>query len=240
MRRLAYIALLLMACNQEPGLDSSVDRCALYAVFETGKSPVADVVCANGHTNSNGLRWLWLDGSMDTFVMVNNQWTLDSERLPQPGESAILQWDGTHGTTDVVLEFPPAIVVESQNADTLFLEQNESIEVQWTDLGDEYEYVLALDCLEENVEPISATPGNFSVLHIGPQLGNTLSLEAQNFTFRGTHRLVIYALNRAFTDVYFFDPSDIRGLLKMPITNLPAANGYVMCVTSHEITIEVE
>jgi hypothetical protein len=78
MRRLAYIALLLMACNQEPGLDSSIERCVLYAVFETGKSPVADVVCANGHMNSNSLRWLWLDGSMDTFDIVNNQWILDS------------------------------------------------------------------------------------------------------------------------------------------------------------------
>ena len=240
MRRLAYISLLLMACNKEPDSSISSDRCALYAVFETGKVPEADVVCANGDDNANRLRWLWPDGSMNPFVEDINHWTLDAERLPQPGERALLQWDGTHGTMDVLVEFPPAIVVESMSADTLFLEQNQPINVEWTDLGDDYEYVLSLRCLEENAMPISVIPGDFDVLHNGPQLGNTLSLEAQNFTFRGTHELLIYALNRAFTDVYFFDPSDIRGLLKMPISNLQGANGYVMGVTVLEITIEVE
>jgi hypothetical protein len=229
-----------MACNKEPDPSESLERCALYAVFETGKTPQADVVCADGDANSNGLRWLWSDGSMDAFVEANNHWTLDSERLPQPGEAVLLQWDGTHGTTDVLLEFPPAIVLESLSADTLFLEQNQPIDVQWTDLGDDYEYVLSLQCLEEDAAPIDMIPGNFDALHNGPQVGNTLSLEAQNFTFLGTHRLVIYALNRAFTDVYFFDPSDIRGLLKMPISNLPGSNGYVMSVTAREVTIEVE
>ena len=100
--------------------------------------------------------------------------------------------------------------------------------------------MLSLQCLEENATPIDVIPGNFDALHNGPQVGNTLSLESQNFTFLGTHRLVIYALNRAFTDVYFFDPSDIRGLLKMPISNLPGSNGYVMGVTAFEIIIEVE
>jgi len=240
MRRLAYITLLLMACNKEPDSSESSDRCALYAVFETGKTPQADVVCSDGDANSSGLKWLWPDGSMDAFVEANNHWTLDTERLPQPGETVLLQWDGTHGTTDVLLEFPPAIVLDLLSADTLFLEQNQPIDVQWTDLGDDYEYVLSLQCLEENATPIDVIPGNFDALHNGPQVGNTLSLEAQNITFRGTHRLVIYALNRAFTDVYFFDPSDIRGLLKMPISNLPESNGYVMGVTALEIIIEVE
>jgi len=229
-----------MACNKEPDPSESLERCALYAVFETGKTPQADVVCSDGDANSSALRWLWPDGSMDAFVETNNHWTLDTERLPQPGEAVLLQWDGTHGTTDVVLEFPPAIVLELLSADTLFLEQNQPIDVQWTDLGDDYEYVLSLQCLEENAIPIGVIPGNFDAVYNGPQVGNTLSLEAQNFTFRGTHRLVIYALNRAFTDVYFFDPSDIRGLLKMPISNLPGSNGYVMGVTALEIVMEVE
>lgn len=241
MRKLIYITLLFSSCTGAWEEESPTNPCALYAVFEAGQTPTADIVCAyTNTTEANRLEWLWTDGSSSPFVEFDNHWELSGNRFPQPGESVVLRWEREESITDVSLQFPPQIDLNSQSADTLLLALDESVDVQWTDLGEDYEYVLSLECMEDNPEPISQQAGNFNTVHAGPQLGNSLSLEAQNFTFRGVHRLVIYALNRAFTSVYFDDPSDIRGLLKMPTGNLTGENGYVMCVTTLKVQIVVE
>jgi hypothetical protein len=241
MKKLLYIALLLSACKRQPEDGDLEYPCALYAVFESGKTPEADVVCITNNADEfNRLDWLWSDGSSDAFVIANERWILESNRLPEPNESCTLRWEATHGTMKVPVHFPPMLELETLSADSLLIDQNESIEVQWTNLGEDYEYLFLLECIEENAAPIGQQSGDFNTVHSGPQSGNTLSLEVQNFTYRGAHRLVIYALNRAFTDIYFQDPSDIRGLLKMPISNLPGAKGYIMCVTAVEVQIVVE
>jgi hypothetical protein len=241
MRRVIYIALFFSSCTGALEDVSPANPCSLFAVLESGKTPTVDIICAESNDSEfPRLEWFWSDGSSDLFVASNNHRILSSDRKPQPGETVALHWEDGQHTTEIPLQFPPAISLETLSDDTLSTDSDESIEVQWSDLGADYEYVLALDCTEENADSINQQVGDFDMLYAGPQLLNTLSLESQNFTFKGAHRLMIYALNRAYTDVYFEDPSDIRGLLKMPEGNLQGANGYVLCVTALEVQIVVE
>jgi hypothetical protein len=67
-----------------------------------------------------------------------------------------------------------------------------------------------------------------------------VNLDKDDFLFFGTHELTISVLNEPMVDVFFFDPSDIRGLLKNGPDNIDGGNGFIATTATHTVLLEIE
>jgi hypothetical protein len=87
---------------------------------------------------------------------------------------------------------------------------------------------------------LSGTPVDFSANHSSPQVSPNIELSMDDFSYFGTHELMITVLNEAMVDIFFFDPSDIRGLVKNGPDNVEGGNGLISTISSHSVILEVE
>jgi hypothetical protein len=56
----------------------------------------------------------------------------------------------------------------------------------------------------------------------------------------GTHQLTITVLNDPLINAFFFDSSDIRGLLKNGPDNVDGGKGFVSGISTQKILLEIE
>jgi hypothetical protein len=241
MKYACFILLFFCSCNGEEWMPKENDADALFGIVETGETPRLQIVRwdADASASNNQLTWTWPDGFEDTFVGDGDFFSLQSGRLPAPGDSCSVTWlhHGETATVDVVM--PPQLQLHALNRDSISVANPQSIILDWFELGSDYEYIVDLECLEANPIPIEGQTGNFYEFFDGPQVSAALNLPIERFSYYGTHKLVVHALNPALTDVFFYDPSDIRGLLQLGPDNVVNGKGLVVGTTRLEILLEV-
>lgn len=136
---------------------------------------------------------------------------------------------------------PPTIALINMSSNTVSLSAPGTVAsiLTWTNLGDRYAYALKLECLEAQPDSIDQSPGLFAVRNNLAQLQSQLVLLKDDFTFFGLHRLTVYAFDAELEDLFFFDPADIRGLLRTPPDNVTGGMGYVTGVSKFVTEIQI-
>jgi hypothetical protein len=180
------------------------------------------------------------DGEKAPFMLSGSSYMLQSDRLPQSGERLLLRWFQQHDTAVVIVDMPPAISNIMVINDTLQSSAANKCSIVWDGGTLGHEFALSLRCLESSPQPLPWMPGNFSQLYSGPQLEAQLTLQPSNFGYFGTHQLTISVLNDQLRDVFFFDISDIRGLLKQAPDNVSGGVGFVTGVSKASVVLEIE
>jgi len=242
MSRWIYILILLCACNQERWQPSEEDAYALYGIVENGETPQLQIIswAENTEQAAHRLAWIWPDGVEDSFASTGDYFELQSTRVPLPGDTCQVRWTHVQGAAIVEVIMPAALQIQAISNDTISVANPQPIHLDWFEVGSNYEYVVVLECLETNKVPIEGQLGNFDQIYGGPQVSAGLSLPIERFSYYGSHRLVIYALSPLLMDVYFYDPSDIRGLLEIGPDNVAGGKGFVAGTTRLEILLEVQ
>lgn len=145
-------------------------------------------------------------------------------------------------------EVPPALVLVNLTSSTAHIDPNTMgapiITVTWNELPTErYSYVLLLEHLDEEpqVIPFAQTSGGqFAALYQSPILNNTITLFDTDFNYYGPHRLSIFAIERGLEHLYFYDSSDLRGLLQTAPGNVIGAHGYFTGVSRVAVDLLIQ
>src|SRR5690606_15158043 len=142
----------------------------------------------------------------------------------------------TFGEKDISASctIPPQIGLEFMTYDSIQVNPSSTGTgvnlIQWTELDqDTYAYVLQLENLEEvkNEIPYTSVPGgNFATLYNGPRVQPGIIVYDTDLKYYGLHRLTVIAIDRELEAIYFFNSSDIRGLLQSSPDNITGARGF--------------
>lgn len=111
--------------------------------------------------------------------------------------------------------------------------------LSWTSLGGNYAYALKLECLELSPVLIGDGYGQFENRNGLSQLQSQLLLLKDDFKYYGQHRLTVYAFDKSLEELYFFDPSDIRGLLRNAPDNVTGGGGFVTGLSNFVVDIQI-
>lgn len=150
--------------------------------------------------------------------------------------------EAAQNSATVTVRIPPAIDLVSLDNDTVHVEEigNLACLAEWTALDiAQYSYVLKLENIEKTKVELPIEGGLFSSRYTGPQLEAFFQLKKSDFSYYGQHRLTVYAIERDFESVFFFDASDLRGLLRNGPDNVYGGNGFVAGVSSFSVDFVV-
>lgn len=243
MKKFFYIAIIcLSSCSKTA--DFSMENKAIFGLWVAGEVPIINAVLFDNEnyqiTNDDRFELVFPDGEIGSFTFTNASYALQSERLPQAGERVVLNWLRGSDTARVVVDFPPQAIITSIADDTLVYSENTGTLIEWLVPSSNAEFALQLECTEGQPIPLPLGPGNFGELFNGPQVSSQLQLNAEAFTFYGSHQLRISVLNDELLGLFFFDPSDIRGLLKNGLDNVIGGKGFVTAISTTNVPLEIE
>jgi hypothetical protein len=244
MKKLLYVLLLIpIACRRD--VPEADDNTFIFATWEVGRKPFIEAVLWNDGVSSiaadEQFELIFPDGESASFALSNEIYQLQSSRNPASGEQLELKWFRKNGSiAHAHVQMPASIQNVTVQRDTLHIGQNESTTIEWEMDSDAYEFALKLQCIESAPLPIAGSPGSFDSNYSGPQVSRSVNLDKDDFLFFGTHELTISVLNEPMVDVFFFDPSDIRGLLKNGPDNIDGGNGFIATTATHTVLLEIE
>ena len=243
MKGWIYIAFFLLgACTIER--DRTQENIAIYGAWVAGESPKIQALIFDNEkytpADDQEFELVFPDGEMGRFIRTTDYYELQTERLPVAGEHVVLNWLNGNDTARVFVEFPAQVEVLVIQNDTLSVAGNTGSLIEWSVPTEGVEYALQLECTEEQPIPLPSGPGNFADLHNGPQVSSQIELDVAAFSFYGSHRLTISVLNEDLFGLFFFDPFDIRGLLKNGPDNVIGGKGFISATTMVEIPLEIE
>jgi hypothetical protein len=233
---------MFVACApEEIGTGEDV---AIFGLWESGEKPTIKAVIVTGETEvavpNQFMELVFPDGERASFKFLDQVYQLESERTPQPGETLQLEWYRQSDTAFAFVMMPPQPTNVVVTNDTIQSEADDESVISWSMEGAQSEFALRLECLELNALSLPWSPGDFLQLYSGPQVATQLTLSPQSFACYGSHQLTISVLNDELRDVFFFDRSDIRGLLRQGPDNVSGGAGFVSGVSTRKILLEVE
>lgn len=203
---------------------------------ETATEPLSNLV----FTLSDNL------GNETQLQYVGNTYTTNSMAImPQ----RIYTLKTTYGGKDITAScaIPPALVLVNISQDNIDIDESSQgvpvTNISWNELDDEkYSYALKLENLEEEktLIPFDVPSGNFERLYDSPVLNSAVTLFDTDFKYYGQHRLTVYAIERSLENVYFYNSSDIRGLLQSGPDNVYGAQGYLGGVSSFSVEMLIQ
>ena len=244
MKKLLYLLLLLtMACRRD--MPETTENTFIFATWEVGRKPTIDAVVWDDENSSRAddeqFELIFPDGESALFALNNQTYELQSARSPAAGEHLELKWMRKNGSVAYAhVQMPSSIENVIVQRDTLNSQQNESTTIEWDISPDEYEFAVHLQCVETQPIMITGALANFSLNHSSPQVSKNIQLTMDDFSYFGSHELTISVLNEPMVDVFFFDPSDIRGLVKNGPDNIEGGNGFIATLSSHTVLMEIE
>jgi len=237
-----YLLLALCSCRAEKLVKE--DNTFIFATWEVGRKPtIQALVLENSGSyvaDNEQFQLLFPDGEIASFVLNGEVYELQSSRNPAAGEQLELKWFRAGTTASARVEMPPILENVVVQRDTLNSSLGEGTQIQWDISSSGYEFALRLECLEDQPVLLSGPPVNFSEIHSSPQVSASIELSIEDFSYFGTHELTISVLNEPMVDIFFFDPSDIRGLVKNGPDNVEGGNGLISTISSHTVVLEVE
>jgi hypothetical protein len=244
MKKLLYLIMLLtIACRRD--MPETQDNTFIFATWEVGRKPTIEAVLWDDENSSYAyyeqFELIFPDGERALFALNNQTYELQSARSPAAGEHLELKWMRKNGSVAYAhVQMPSVIENVIVQRDTLNSLQNESTTIEWDISSDEYEFAVQLQCVETQPAMITGALANFSLNHSSPQVIKRIELTMDDFSYFGSHELTISVLNEPMVNVFFFDPSDIRGLLKNGPDNVEGGNGFIATLSSYTVQIEIE
>jgi hypothetical protein len=242
MRNWIYIFVLFVGCSPEKIGPS--ENVAIFGLWEAGETPVIQALLLDGDQSASVpnqvFELVFQNGERSVFRFEGSEYVNDSQRVPEAGESLRLMWYRENDTAYVDIEMPPSITDVLVSNTTLSASGTDDCLVEWSMPEPGLECAFSMECLELQPNPLPWSPGNFSEQFRGPQVATELLLTPQSFSCYGSHALTISVLNDQLLDAFFFDLSDIRGLLKQGPDNVLGGKGFVAGVTKTKIILEIE
>ena len=241
LKQWSYITLLaLLACQPE----TQVREVIVTATFREGANPLvylyyADdlsaVKDASVHLNTNDQSWNLTWNGMG-YEQLNHVFVAN--------DAVDLTCDLDGYTAIAHTRIPPAIEVTSVSSTEITIDPNSTgspaMVIQWTALPDnQYSYLLQLESLESTPTaiPFIGPGGLFDAQYSGPISQTGTILFDTDFTNYGAHRLTIYAIRKEFEHLFFYDKTDLRGLVLLSPDNIENAKGFVAAVSSTSIDL---
>ncbi|MFM7728947.1 MAG: hypothetical protein ACKO7B_19775, partial [Flavobacteriales bacterium] len=151
-----------------------------------------------------------------------------------------LRWLNDRDTALATVVFPPKALLTGVQNDTLLVTSEQNAIIDWNEPTEGVEFALQLECTENEPIPLPGGAGNFNQLYAGPQVASQVELSKEAFSFFGMHTLRISVLNDDLVALFFFDPSDIRGLLKNGPDNVIGGKGFISAITTTDVLLEIE
>lgn len=154
--------------------------------------------------------------------------------------------EGNVYTSECVV--PPVVVLVNLTNNTAYIDTATMgapvITITWNELPlESYSYAILLEAMGEDPELIpftQVTGGQFAALYQGPILNNSITLFDTDFKYYGPHRLSIFAIERGLENLYFYDSSDLRGLLQTAPSNVSGAHGYFAGVSRLTVDLLIQ
>jgi len=102
-------------------------------------------------------------------------------------------------------------------------------------------YAITLEPLDDNPTPTPFYPSdNFNNQYGLPFLEGQAILRSSYFNYYGPHRITIYAIDKSYEAVFFFNPvADIRSLLNTGLDNVEGGSGYVAGASIVTLNVEL-
>lgn len=250
---LTYIFLILVQCNTQSVEDLKNESPVMWAVIPNGSNTsgiqlylldehnsigkaITDATISIMHyASTNSVNLNYINGKYEGSLEIET-----NETYVMRGK--VLDHDFT-----AEIKIPPAIDFTSPINDTLIVDSTSNgttlLIATWNELDQEkYSYVVRLDCLEDSpIEiPFPVTSGNFASNFSGPQVAAGIIVADNDFKFYGRHKLSIFAIPKSLEKVYFYNASDIRGLLTNGPDNILGIKGFVTGVSVLEDEIYIK
>jgi hypothetical protein len=150
------------------------------------------------------------------------------------------------GTCRANVQVPPAIDLLGINKDSLIFNPNSlgspAFIISWTGLDlDKYAYVLSLENPEGDLVeiPFLVPSGNFKSQYAGTWVQSGVSLYDTDFKYFGTHKFRVYGIDKQYEEVFYYGPSDLRGLLRAAPDNIEGGKGYITAVSMLELNLTI-
>lgn len=173
----------------------------------------------------------------DNMVYVNQNNALSS------GDSVWLKWNGEVVAAAVA---PPEIGITDMGNTDIVIDTDspgqEVFDIAWTNLGDQYSYVLTLTSLEDLpiLIPFDTESGLFAQQYNGPIEEHNALLYDIDFRFYGTHRLTVYAVEKEFAQVFFYRTRSGLDVIQAGQDNVSGAIGYWGVTRAFEVLLNVQ
>lgn len=145
------------------------------------------------------------------------------------------------------VKVPPAIAPINLGNTLIAINPNSTgspaLVLQWTPLpASQYSYLLQLEPLDASPEaiPFTVPAGRFDVQYSGPIAQTGTILFDTDFKYYGPHRLTIYAIDKSFEEMFFYNKSDLRGLALLSPDNIQNAKGFLTAVSKTSILLTIQ
>ena len=258
IKRFTYLIclLLVISCKQDSLSDLKKDTPIITAILESGSisTEVKLFYLGMGHpsipiniqnaemslTSPNGIA-VPLAYSNGVYRSAANSIDL------QPGTTYNLITNISDEKVSAICSLPPPIALVDASNTSFIINTNSlgtpAFLLSWNVLDpDKYSYLLVLENLEENLVeiPFNVPSGNFTDQFSGPWEFNGATIYDTDFKYYGHHRLKVMAMEKSVESIYFYGPSDLRGLLQNGPDNVEGGRGYVFGLSSFTLDLWVQ
>jgi hypothetical protein len=160
------------------------------------------------------------------------------------GEQYLIEASAGDEQLSVLVDVPDPFDLLSLSNTTFTIDETQPTEIafqfSWED-DSRYSYVLTLEPLNPDAIPSPFFPSDAFEIQYGlPVLEGQATFRADYFNYIGLFKVTIYAIDKAYESVFFFDPvSDVRGYLNAGPDNVEGGKGFITGVSRVEFEIEI-
>jgi hypothetical protein len=257
MKKLFYILLIIICSCTKTSEDYSAEETPVLIAVLKGNQPISDIqfLLFNDQQNApkdivtNELNIAKQNEPSTNLTYSNGQYQSPSDFIIQNSSTYEIKGKYKGQNIEATCNIPPPISnLQSIENDTITINPDPPIGLpsyilQWTALDPaKYSYVLVLEVLENNpvAIPFSQEAGLFQSKYDGPTEIPGLTLFETDFKYYGLHKLTVYAIEKEFEDIYFYNPADKSGLLKNGPDNIVGAKGFVTGVSTFSLQLLVQ
>ncbi len=143
-----------------------------------------------------------------------------------------------------ITRVPKQLIIEQVSAQTIPIDPNSTgqpiFSVLWED-NEEYSYVLMLKNLEASPEeiPFSVPSGQFEEIYNAPIPAQGATLYDTDFKYYGNHILTIYAINKEYEEVFFYQLDYGVTQISTGPENIVNGSGFFSGVSFVEISLNL-
>jgi hypothetical protein len=168
----------------------------------------------------------------------------DQTLLFESGNEYVLRAKYAEGELSAIVSLPAAVELLSLSNTQFTVEPDEpgasAFQFSWENQT-EYSYVITVQPLDENPLISPFYPSTDFENQFGfPILEGQAILRASHFNYLGLHEVTIFAIDKAYEAVFFFNPvADIRSYLNAGPDNVSGGHGFVTGVSKTSFIVEI-
>lgn len=235
--------MALAACSPEQDIREVI----VLGTFVTDQSPSLQLYYADDLSPVSDAQVTLQSQNEVVSLQWNGQAYAHPERVISPEERLEMTLTMEDHRASALVQVPPAIAPVNLGNTLISINPNSTgapaLVLQWTELpSNRYSYLLQLEALDEDPAtiPFTVPAGRFNEQYSGPINQTGTILFDTDFKYYGPHRLTIYAIDKSFENVFFYDKTDLRGLALLSPDNITNAKGFLTAVSRTEILLTLQ